>query len=52
MKNKNKQPLSAEEAMNRMEELCKSLGIPSTRNQQPNGTASIHFINKPKKGKS
>ena len=52
MKNKQKQPLSAEEAMNRMEAHCKSLGLNLTRNQQPKGTASIHFINKPKKDKS
>ena len=30
------------------EELCKKLGIPYSRNQQQSGTASIHFINKPK----
>ena len=52
MKNKQKQPLSAEEAMNRMEAHCKSLGIPYSQNQKAKGTASIHFINKPKKDKS
>lgn len=48
----NKKSVSASQAMKIMEEHCKSLGILSTRNQSPNGTASIHITNKSKKNNS
>lgn len=47
-----KKKMTPEQAMDRMEELCKSLGIPSTRNQQPKGMARVYFINKPNKSKN
>ena len=43
-----KKQRTADEAIQEIKKLCKSLGIPSTTNQKPEGTASIHFINKPK----
>jgi hypothetical protein len=43
-----KKPISADEAIKRMKKLCKSLGIPMSTTGK-SGTASIHFINKPKK---
>ena len=49
---KKKPAISASHAQSRMKELCESLGIPYSQNQKAKGTASIHFINKPKKDKS
>jgi len=46
---KNKKQLSFSEGEKEIEETCNKLGIPYSENRQPSGTASIRFMNKPKK---
>jgi len=47
---KKEKPKSLSHDRDTIEKLCKKLGIPYSKVQPPNGTASIHFLNKPKKG--
>lgn len=46
---KKKTPTSPSHKENTLEELCKASGIPFSRNQRQSGTASIRFMNKPKR---
>ena len=48
MKDNKKQSVSTDQAIEHMQKLCKSLGIPFSRAGKKSGTASIRFINKPK----